>query len=326
MCGHVRADGSDTLSRLAGAHVLVTGGAGFIGSHLVRALLARGTEVRVLDNFATGYRANLRGLDDAVEIFEGDLRNYEEVHAAMRDIDLVFHQAALRSIPGSIQDPLTTSTVNVEGTLNVLVAARAEGVGRIVNASSSSVYGDGAESPRRESHMAAPLAPYAVSKLAAERYCVVFSKLYGLETISLRYFNVFGPGQDADSPDATVVPRFLRAVAAGKPVTVYGDGAQERDFTYIGDAVAANLAAAEAQGNSGAVVNVGTGQPCTINRLAELVGEAMDKPVSRTHEPSRPGEVASSWAAVDTARELLGWSPRTDLATGLALTAPAESG
>jgi UDP-glucose 4-epimerase len=311
------------MTVLAGANVLITGGAGFIGTNLVQALLECGARVRVLDNFSTGYRANLRDFDDDIDIVEGELRSYERVHAAMRAIDVVFHHGALPSIPRSVQDPLTTSAVNIDGTLNVLLAARDEDVSRVVFASSSSVYGDGGELPRHESHPPAPLAPYAVSKLAAERYCVAFSKVYGLETVSLRYFNIYGPRQDPDSPYAAAVPRFLRAIAAGEPVTIYGDGEQERDFTYVGDAVAANLAAAETPGISGAVINVATGEPCKVNRLAELAGEIIDRPVKRRFEPRRAGEIVSSWAAVDSAAELLGWTPEVDLATGLKLTADA---
>jgi UDP-glucose 4-epimerase len=277
--------------------------------------------VRVLDDFSTGNRLNLLGTERDVEVVEGDLRSYEQVHAATRGMDVVFHQGALRSIPRSILDPLTTSTVNVGGTLNVLRAARAAEVARVVFASSSSVYGEGIELPRRESQAPAPLAPYAASKLAAERYCSSFNELYGLETVSLRYFNVYGPGEDPESPYATVVPRFLRAIAAGEPVTIYGDGEQQRDFTFVADVVAANLAAAGSPGVSGAVVNVGTGRPCSVNLLAELAGEIIDRPVTRRYAPRRPCEVVSSWADVGRAHELLGWTPETDLLAGLRLTA-----
>src|SRR5438270_11297206 len=192
--------------------VLVTGGAGFIGSHLVRAVLRRGDTVRVIDNFSTGNRRNLQGLEDDVEVVEGELRSYERVHRAMGGVELVFHQGALPSVPRSVQDPLTTSAVNIEGTLNVLLAARDEGVRRVVFASSSSVYGNSGELPRVESQAPDPIAPYAVAKLAAERYCVSFSRVYPLETVSLRYFNVFGPGQNPHSQYAAVVPRFISAI------------------------------------------------------------------------------------------------------------------
>ncbi len=210
--------------------VLVTGGAGFIGSNLVRGLLARGDEVRVLDNFATGNRANLAPLLGDVEIVEGDLRSYERVHAAVRGVEVVFHQGALPSVPRSVQDPLTTTAVNIEGTLNVLLAARDEGARRIVNASSSSVYGNGGELPRVESQAPDPISPYAVAKLAAERFCTSFSRVYEMEIVSLRYFNVFGPHQDPMSQYAAVVPRFIWTIASGEPITVHGDGEQIARF------------------------------------------------------------------------------------------------
>ena len=232
--------------------VLVTGGAGFIGSNLVAALLERGDDVRVLDNFSTGSRRNLASLGREVEVVEGDLRSYERVHTAVRGVEVVFHQGALGSVPRSVQDPLTSTAVNVEGTLNVLLAARDEGIRRVVAASSSSVYGDGGTFPRVETQAPNPLSPYAVAKLAAERFCVTFSRVYGLETVALRYFNVFGPRQDPTSQYAAVVPRFIEAIAAGRPVTVHGDGEQSRDFTYVENVVAANLLAAEAPGPRGA--------------------------------------------------------------------------
>jgi len=302
---------------------LVTGGGGFIGSTLVHALLERGANVRVLDNFSTGNRANLVDVWDDIELVEGELRSYERVHAAMRGIDLVFHQAALPSVPRSVQDPLTTGAVNVEGTLNVLLAGRDEGVKRIVFASSSSVYGDGGELPRREANPTNPASPYAVSKLAAERYCISFSKIYGLETVSLRYFNVFGPGQDPRSQYAAVVPRFITAIAAGRPVSIYGNGEQSRDFTYVSNVIDANLLAAAVEGISGAVINVATGEATTVNELADLAGEVLGRPVTREFETARPAEILASYASVDHGRELLGWEPKVGLREGLGLTAEA---
>jgi UDP-N-acetylglucosamine/UDP-N-acetyl-alpha-D-glucosaminouronate 4-epimerase len=302
---------------------LVTGGGGFIGSTLVRALLKRGAKVRVLDNFSTGNRSNLVDVWDDIELVEGELRSYERVHAAVRGVDLVFHQAALPSVPRSVQDPLTTGAVNVEGTLNVLLAARDEGVERIVFASSSSVYGDGGELPRRETNPTNPASPYAVSKLAAERYCISFSKIYGLKTVSLRYFNVFGPGQDPRSQYAAVVPRFITAIAAGRPVSIYGDGEQSRDFTYVSNVIDANLLAASVDGLSGGVVNVATGASTTVNQLADLIGDVLGRPVTREFETARPAEILASYASVDHARELLGWEPKVGLREGLRLTAEA---
>jgi UDP-glucose 4-epimerase len=300
---------------------LVTGGGGFIGSNVVRALLARGDEVRVLDNFSTGSRANLAGLERDVELVEGDLRSYERVHAAVRGAEVVFHQGALPSVPRSVQDPLTTTAVNVEGTLNVLLASRDEGVRRIVNASSSSVYGNTGSLPRVESQAPDPISPYAVAKLAAERFCTSFSRVYSMEIVSLRYFNVFGPRQDPTSQYAAVVPRFIRAIAAGEPVTVYGDGEQSRDFTFVDNVVAANLLAADAPGIGGEIVNVATGGSVTVNALAEAIATMIGKPLERSYEPARKADVRASWADVGEARRLLGYEPSIDFAEGLRRTA-----
>jgi UDP-glucose 4-epimerase len=301
--------------------VLVTGGGGFIGSNLVRALVERGDDVRVLDNFSTGQRANLAELAGDIEVVEGELRSYERVHAATRGVEVVFHQGALPSVPRSVQDPLTTSAVNVEGTLNVLLAARDEGVRRVVCASSSSVYGNSGELPRFETAHPDPISPYGVSKLAAERYCVSFSRVYPLETVALRYFNVFGPNQDPTSQYAAVVPRFITAIADGRPVTIYGDGEQRRDFTFVENVVDANVAAASAERVSGAVLNVATGRPTTVNELAEAIGSLLGRSVERDEQPERTGDVRDSWADIARARELLGWEPRTGLDEGLRLAA-----
>jgi len=308
------------------SRVLVTGGAGFIGSHLVRALLERGDDVRVLDNFSTGNRANLLGLERDVEVIEGELRSYERVHNAVRGCDLVFHQGALPSVPRSVQDPLTTSAVNVEGTLNVLLAARDEGVRRVVFASSSSVYGNQDALPLSEAARPDPVSPYGVAKLAAERFCVSFSRVYPLETVALRYFNVFGPRQDPRSEYAAVVPRFISEVAAGRPVPIYGDGEQRRDFTYVANVVEANLLAAEAPAGNGAVFNVASGRSVSVNELAEAIGATLGRAVERRLLPPRPGEIRSSWADVTAARELLGYRPRVGLEEGLRLTAESLVG
>ena len=301
--------------------VLVTGGAGFIGSNLVRALLERGDDVRVLDNFSTGNRANLAGLEHDVELVEGDLRSYERVHAAVRGVEVVFHQGALAAVQRSVQDPLTTTAVNIEGALNVLLAARDESVRRIVNASSSSVYGNGGELPRVESQLPDPISPYAVAKLAAERFCTSFSRVYAMEIVSLRYFNVFGPRQDPTSQYAAVVPRFIRAIAAGEPVTVYGDGEQSRDFTYVDNVVAANLLAADAAGVSGEIVNVATGGSITVNELADTIGRLLSRPVEKVFEPEREADVHASWADLGEAQRLLGYRPQVGLEEGLRRTA-----
>jgi UDP-glucose 4-epimerase len=301
--------------------VLVTGGAGFIGSNIVRALLARGDDVRVLDNFSTGSRTNLAGLERDVELVEGDLRSYERVHAAVRGTEIVLHQGALPSVPRSVQDPLTTTAVNIEGTLNVLLAARDESVRRIVNASSSSVYGNTGALPKVESQSPDPISPYAVAKLAAERFCTSFSRVYGMEIVSLRYFNVFGPRQDPASQYAAVVPRFIRAIAAGEPVTIYGDGEQSRDFTYVDNVVAANLLAAEAAVVRGEIVNVATGGSITVNALADAIGALFGRTVERVFEPAREADVHASWADLAEASRVLGYEPKVTFEDGLRRTA-----
>jgi len=304
----------------------VTGGAGFIGSNLVAELLERGDEVRVLDNFSTGSRANLGALGREVEVVEGDLRSYERVHTAVRGSEIVFHQGALGSVPRSVQDPLTSTAVNVEGTLNVLLAARDEGIRRIVAASSSSVYGDGGTFPRVETQAPNPISPYAVAKLAAERFCVSFTRVYGIETVALRYFNVFGPRQDPTSQYAAVVPRFIRLVADGEPVTVPGDGGQSRDFTYVENVVRANLLAADAPDAVGRVLNVATGGSETVNALADTVGRLLDRPVEKVHGPVQPGDVRESWADVTAAREAIGFEPVVGFEEGLRRTIEAMLG
>jgi UDP-glucose 4-epimerase len=301
--------------------VLVTGGGGFIGSNLVHALLERGDDVRVLDNFSTGNRANLAGLD--VEIVEGELRSYERVHNAVRGVEVVFHLGALGSVPRSVQDPLTSSAVNIEGTLNVLLAARDEGIRRVVYTSSSSIYGISNPLPLTESMPPDPISPYGVAKLAAERYCVSFSRVYDLETVVLRYFNVFGPRQDPNSQYAAVVPLFLTAIARGEPVTIFGDGEQSRDFTYVANVVDATLRAADAPGVSGRILNVAAGAPATVTRLADLIGEIVGREPEKLYAPPRPGDVRDSWADVAAARELLGYEPSVALEEGLRLTAEA---
>jgi UDP-glucose 4-epimerase len=302
------------------AKVLVTGGAGFIGSNLVRALLERGDDVRVLDNFSTGNRANLEGLD--VEVVEGELRSYERVHNAVRGVEVVYHLGALGSVPRSVQDPLTSSAVNVEGTLNVLLAARDEGIRRVVYASSSSVYGRQDELPAKESAAPDPNSPYGVAKLAAERYCISFSRVYeSFESVVVRYFNVFGPRQSPWSQYAAVIPLFITAIAAGRPVTVEGDGEQRRDFTYVDNVVDGTLRAADVPGVSGRIFNISASHPASVNGLAETIGGILGKEVTRREVPARPGDIRDSWGDVTAAREALGFEPLVDLDEGLRRTA-----
>jgi nucleoside-diphosphate-sugar epimerase len=298
--------------------VLVTGGGGFIGSHLVSRLAAEGYEVRVLDNFATGRRENLTDLDSDVELVEGDLQSYERVHTAVRACEVVFHQGALPSVPRSVQDPLTTNAVNVVGTLNVLLASRDSGVRRIVFASSSSVYGATPELPKREDLPVAPISPYAVTKLAGESYCRSFSEVYGLETVTLRCFNVFGPRQDPLSQYAAVIPRFIEAGLGGAELTIYGDGEQSRDFTYIDNVIEANILAMRPASAAGQVFNAAGGERITLNRLVKELGAIMGTELAARHIAPRAGEVRHSLADLSRAAEGLGYKPTVSFAEGLA--------
>ncbi len=305
---------------VAGSSVLVTGGAGFIGSHLAERLLRDGHRVRVLDNFATGKRENLAPFVDEIEMIEGDIRSYERVHNAVKGCEVVYHQAALPSVPRSIQDPLTSHATNVIGTLNVLLAARDEGARRVVFASSSSVYGPDPELPAREKLPALPIAPYGVGKLAAEGYCRAFLEVYGLESVALRYFNVFGPRQDPLSEYAAVVPRFISALLEGRPPTVHGDGEQSRDFTYIDNTVTANVLAGSAPGVAGQVFNVACGDRISLNALLQELRTIIGSEVQAIHEESRPGDVKHSLADISSARDALGYQPSISLNEALART------
>jgi UDP-N-acetylglucosamine/UDP-N-acetyl-alpha-D-glucosaminouronate 4-epimerase len=278
--------------------------------------------VRVLDNFSTGNRANLEGLD--TEIVEGELRSYERVHNAVRGVEVVYHLGALGSVPRSVQDPLTSSAVNVEGTLNVLLAARDENVRRVVFSSSTSVYGSTRQLPTAEDEPPDPISPYGVAKLAAERYCVSFSRVYeSFESVVLRYFNVFGPRQSPFSQYAAVVPRFVTAIAAGEPVEIHGDGEQSRDFTYVGNVVDATIRAGEAPGANGEIFNVAAGSPASVTTIADTIGEILGKPVERRHVPRRAGDIRDSWADLTKSRRILGYEPAVDLREGLRLTIEA---
>ena len=299
---------------------LVTGGAGFIGSHVVAELLQRGHTVRILDNFSTGRRGNLAAVDGDVEVVEGDMRSYERAHNAVKGADLVIHLAALPSVPRSVQDPLTTNEANITGTLNVLLAARDNSARRVVLASSSSIYGANAAMPKREDMMPQPISPYAVSKLAAEQYARAFTSVYGLETVSLRYFNVFGPRQDPTSQYSGVVPRFMRlAIQGGRPV-VFGDGEQSRDFTYVANVVDATLSAATAAGAAGNICNIGCGDPKTVLDLIAAVSRVSGHPLEPEFAPPRLGDVKHSFADISLARKLLGYEPRVGFDEGIGRT------
>jgi UDP-glucose 4-epimerase len=301
------------------SRVLVTGGGGFIGSNLVRALVDAGHEVRVLDNFSTGNRANLDDLD--VEVIEGELRSYERVHNAVRGVEVVFHLGALGSVPRSVQDPLTSSAVNIEGTLNVLLAARDEGVRRVVYSSSSSVYGTRRELPVTEDQAPDPLSPYGVAKLAAERYCVSFSRVYeSFEAVVVRYFNVFGPRQSPLSQYAAVIPLFITAIDSGEPIRIDGDGGQRRDFTYVSNVVEGTMLAADADAVSGRIFNVAASSPVSVNDVADTIGRILGKDVTKTHAPPRAGDIRDSWADITAAREALAWEPSVGLEEGLQRT------
>jgi UDP-glucose 4-epimerase len=301
------------------SRVLVTGGGGFIGSNLVRALLDAGHDVRVLDNFSTGNRANLNDL--GVEVVEGELRSYERVHNAVRGVEVVFHLGALGSVPRSVQDPLTSSAVNVEGTLNVLLAARDEGVRRVVYSSSSSVYGTRRELPVTEDQPPDPLSPYGVAKLAAERYCVSFSRVYeSFEAVVVRYFNVFGPRQSPLSQYAAVIPLFITAIHSGRPIRIDGDGGQRRDFTYVSNVVEGTMLAADAEAVSGRIFNVAASSPVSVNDVADTIGRILGKEVTKTHAPPRAGDIRDSWADITAARGALAWEPSVGLEEGLQRT------
>ena len=301
---------------------LVTGGAGFIGSNLVEYLMAKNWQVRVLDDLSTGKKENLAGLIDRWDFIEGDIRDAALLDSALEGCQIVFHQAALPSVPRSIAEPLLTHDVNVNGTLNLLLAARRAGVGRVVLASSSSVYGDSEVLPRTENLVPKPLSPYAVGKLTGEYYAGVFATVYGLETICLRYFNVFGPRQDPDSTYAAVIPRFIKDLSDGEAPVIYGDGRQSRDFTYVDHVSQVNYLAATGTGPwHGEVLNVGCGRSITVLDLLETLKRIMKcERIEPRFEPPRSGDVKDSLAGIDKARKLLKFSPRSDFTAELTKT------
>ncbi len=300
---------------------LVTGGAGFIGSHIVEELVRRGERIRVLDNFLTGKRENLINFLNQIELIEGDIRDEETCLRACDGVDYVLHQAALPSVARSLEDPLTTDEINIRGTLNLLLSARAKGVKRFIFASSSSVYGDDLSLPKKEGREGRPLSPYAITKLTGEYYCRLFHQAFGLSTICLRYFNIFGPRQDPLSPYAAVIPSFIRCLLKGERPVIYGDGEQSRDFTFVANAVEANLLAAAApEEASGEVFNIACGQSITVNGLAAEINRIMGTNLEPVHAPPRPGDIRHSLADVSKAERLLGYQPRYSFEQGLTET------
>jgi UDP-glucose 4-epimerase len=301
---------------------LVTGGAGFIGSNITESLLAQGHFVRIFDNFATGKRENISDFlqNPSFELAEGDLRNFQDVQQATKDIDFVLHQGALPSVPRSVADPITTNEVNVNGTLHVLQAARENKVKRVVYAASSSAYGNSPTLPKEESMPPMPLSPYAVSKFGGEAYCRVFHQIYGLETVALRYFNVFGPKQDPTSQYSAVIPKFIRMIKQGESPVIFGDGLQSRDFTYVDNNIRANILACTAKNAPGKVYNVACGQRFTLIQLVEAINNIMGTTVQPVFEPDRAGDVKHSLAAITRAQHDLGFEVSVDFLHGLQKT------
>ena len=299
---------------------LVTGGAGFIGHNLVRFLLDEGHHVRVIDNFSTVKRENLGPFLSKIELIEGDLRSYHTVHEATQDIEVIFHQGALPSVPRSINDPITTNQVCVEGTLNILDSAKSNDVRRVIYASSSSIYGENPALPKQEDMTPMPISPYAVAKLAGEKYCQVFSRTYGLETVGLRYFNVFGLGQDPKSQYAAVMPLFITAFLDGSRITINGDGQQSRDFTFVENVIQANLKAAVAPKAAGEVFNVACGNSTSLNQVIDHLRTITEVDTEVVHGPDRAGDIKHSLASIDKARELMGYNPAVSVESGLRMS------
>lgn len=300
---------------------LVTGGAGFIGSNIVSELVKRGQRVKVVDNFVAGKRENLKEILDKIELIEGDIRDLDLLRKIMKGCDYVIHQAALRSVPKSMNDPISYDEVNVKGTLNVLMAAQQAKVKRVVYASSSSVYGDSTKLPQRENQIPQPISPYAATKLAGEHYCRVSSKAFGLETVSLRYFNVFGPKQSLESEYAVVIPKFITCILKGEQPPIHGDGKQTRDFTYIDNVVQANLRAATCKGVAGEVFNVACGKSYSVLELVKFLNEILSKDIKPKFINPRPGDARHTKADITKMKKLLGLSPKVDFVEGLKKTA-----
>jgi len=299
---------------------LVTGGAGFIGSNIVHELVRRGEQVRVIDNFSTGFRSNLKDVAGTVEIIDGDIRDFWTVLEAVGGVDYILHQAALPSVPRSIENPLTSNSVNANGTLNLLEAARRANVKRFVMASSSAVYGDTPVLPKHEEMLTDPLSPYAVTKLVNEKYCKIYYSLYGLETVCLRYFNIFGPRQDPNSQYSAVIPKFIFALQLGRKPVVFGDGEQSRDFTFVANTVEANLLATMSEHAPGKVYNIACGGQFTLNRLLDELREIMGVDIEAKYDPPRKGDIIHSFADISKAEKDLGYQPKIAFKEGLKRT------
>ena len=299
---------------------LVTGGAGFIGSHITETLVERGERVRVLDNLSTGHLSNMESFRERIEFIEADLVDARAVAEAVEGVDCIFHQAALASVPRSVEAPLDTNAACVTGTVTLLDAARRARVRRMVYAGSSSAYGERPTSPKRETDLPAPISPYGAAKLAGEYYCQAFTATYGFETVSIRYFNVFGPRQDPDSPYSAVIPLFITAMLAGRQPVIYGDGRQSRDFTYVGNVVRANLLAADAAGVAGRTFNAAGGRSIDLLTLIDRLNRVLGTDVTPIHADPRPGDIRESLADISPARQMLGYQPIVDFEEGLRLS------
>jgi len=299
---------------------LVTGGAGFIGSHIVGELVHRGQSVRIVDNFSTGKKENIAPFLEKIELIEGDIKDFKVCQQAAKDMDFILHQAALTSVPRSIEDPLLTNEVNITGTLNLLLASRDAGVQRFVLASSAAVYGDNPGLPKKEDMEGFPLSPYAASKRMGELYCQVFNRVFGLSTVSLRYFNIFGPRQDPSSQYASVIPNFIGKMLKEKKPVVFGDGEQSRDFLYVSNVVEANILASQAREVSGEVFNIGSEERTSVNALVVKLNEVLDKEIKPTYEEPRPGDIKHSYADISKARKMLKYEPSVSFSEGLGET------
>lgn len=299
---------------------LVTGGAGFIGSHIAGELVYRGYSVRIVDNFSTGKKENIAPFLGKIDLIEGDIKDFEVCQQAVKDMDFVLHQAALTSVPRSIEDPLLTNEVNITGALNLLLASRDAGVRRFVLASSAAVYGDNPGLPKKENMEGLPLSPYAASKRMGELYCQVFNRAFGLSTVSLRYFNIFGPRQDPSSQYASVIPNFIGKMLKEEKPVVFGDGEQSRDFLCVSNVVEANILASQAGDVSGEVFNIGSGERTSVNSLVVKLNEVLDKEIKPTYEEPRPGDIKHSYADISKARKMLKYEPSVSFSEGLGET------